>query len=95
MIFLPFHMKLNSPIPRLFGADAVTFGSTIFFRGAHPSAYLIGHEYRHVEQYHDYGIVGFFWRYLVRWQWPAMEADASAYGAAHQADFAKYARLFQ
>lgn len=54
------------------GADATTFGRTVFVRrGVEPGERLRRHEYQHVLQYHELGIVRFLVRYVaeyLRWR---------------------------
>ncbi len=54
------------------GASATTLGSTVFVRrGVVMSARLRRHEYEHVLQFHRFGWLGFFRRYLwayLRWR---------------------------
>lgn len=46
-------------------ADAVTFGSHVFFREKKPSERLVAHETKHVEQYQILGIPRFLAAYTL------------------------------
>lgn len=56
-------------LPRLLKAEAVTLGSTIYYRRAReyvaPRWHI--HEQMHVEQYNKYGIIGFLFIYLIEY----------------------------
>jgi hypothetical protein len=60
----------GGPVPP--GSDGITIGSFIFVRAGHAdSPYLIAHERVHVEQWRNYGAVGFVARYggaYLRWR---------------------------
>jgi hypothetical protein len=50
------------------GAAATTIGPLILMRGRYADdARLLRHELQHVRQYREYGLVGFFRRYLLRY----------------------------
>jgi hypothetical protein len=54
----------SSRLPRLVGADGVTFGAHVFYAAADPPDWLRRHEAVHVTQYRQHGIVGFLARYV-------------------------------
>lgn len=51
-------------LPPLLGAIAVTIGRNIYYVDKNPPDYLRRHEEKHVEQYAEYGLMGFLFIYL-------------------------------
>lgn len=54
-------------LPKLFKAEAIVFGSHIFYVMEHPSVFLRRHEKKHVEQYKEHGVIAFLCKYLLEY----------------------------
>lgn len=61
--------KYNHWLPPILKTDGVTIGNTIYYR--QPKALISGrlhrHELKHIEQYQQYGIVGFLAIYILHY----------------------------
>lgn len=68
----------NHWLPRLFKANAIVFGSHIFYDHDNPSVFLRRHEREHVRQYQEHGFFGFLFRYLLEY------ASGRLYGLDHR-----------
>lgn len=89
---IPYRVRFRSWLPRLSGHDCITIRRTIYTRHAFITAHTLAHEYKHVEQWATYGLVGFLVRY-VREQWThgyrgnRLEREAQIYAALNESRF--------
>lgn len=56
--------KYSHWLPKLLNSFAVTVGRTIYYEDAQPTDRLRRHEEKHVEQYMQYGVLGYLTRYF-------------------------------
>ena len=89
---LPFTVKFHSRLAKMSGHDCITIRSTIYRRDGYIPARTLSHEYAHVEQWHELGVVRFVFAYLweqIRrgYKENRFEKDAHAYADAHSQEF--------
>jgi hypothetical protein len=92
---ITFKLSFNSVLPRIAGHDAMTIGQRIFVRGPRISAGLLAHEYAHVRQYRELGMIRFLIRYyggLIRHGYKnhPMEHEAHEWADKNVARFQAY-----
>lgn len=56
--------KYNHWLPKLLKARGVTIGTTIYYAMSNPPSSLRKHEETHVQQYEEYGVIGYLWIYF-------------------------------
>lgn len=78
-------------LPPKLGAEAVTIGKHIFYENFNPRAALRRHEEKHVEQYKEYGLLGFLIKYFIEYLKGRIKG-LDHWGAYREISFEKEAR---
>jgi len=92
---LPYSIRFGSWVPRLTGHACVTIRRTIYCRHRWLSAETHAHEYRHIEQWAEYGVVRFLVRYFAEqvrhgYAGNRFEVEAHLYAAMNAPSFRAY-----
>lgn len=90
---IAYRVKLKSWVPRLVGHDCITLRRTIYCRNRKLHRHTHAHEFAHVMQWVQFGVIGFLVRYLwaqVRYGYKnnPYERDAHRFADTSEAEFA-------